>query len=105
MTPPDRQPFLLQLALRLISTAPEPSTAKPERFYLHLCFLRELQQFEEGMKLLDSDIGRMYCETNLNLEELRHQICMGAGKKVEEWELAKNRLVLKRSVLRSVLVE
>lgn len=95
-TTPQTQPILLKLALRLISTSPTPSTVSTERFYLHLCLLRDTEQYDEALRLLDSDIARALCDTSLQLEDLRHTLSMAAGKKEEEYKLAKTRLVEKK---------
>ncbi|KAF9265486.1 actin cytoskeleton organization protein [Marasmius fiardii PR-910] len=89
-TRPDMKNLLYKLAHRLITSSPRPSSLTPDRFYLHLTILRELELFEEAGTLLDSEIGRAYCTTNLSCNEIRRSIMKSRGLLKEEGERAES---------------
>ncbi|KAJ3842483.1 actin cytoskeleton organization protein [Lentinula raphanica] len=73
-TPAEMRSLLYKLALRLITSAPTPSSVHSDRFYLHLTILRELLEYDEAMTVLETPAGRNICETNLTCNEMRRDI-------------------------------
>ena len=98
------RPILYQLAHRLITSSPTPSYANADRFHLHLTILRELKLYEEANKLLDSDIGKSICATNLSCNELRREIYVQQGRIQLEAEQAEHLIVEKKLVLQTQLL-
>ncbi|KZS91044.1 TPR-like protein [Sistotremastrum niveocremeum HHB9708] len=95
-TDPAMRPILLKLALRLIESSGSPSIASPDRFYLNLTVLRDLERYEEALNLLEGDVGKHLCDTSLVLEELRHELAMTLGKRESELQIARTRLTERR---------
>ncbi|KAF8965269.1 actin cytoskeleton organization protein [Flammula alnicola] len=95
-TPPTMRPILYKLAHRLLSSSPTPSYVSADRFHLHLSILHELDLFEEAEKLLDSDVGKSICATNLSCNEVRRDIWLRQGRTEQEGERAKNLIVEKK---------
>ncbi|PPR03615.1 hypothetical protein CVT24_007731 [Panaeolus cyanescens] len=95
-TPPAMRPILFQLAHRLIQTSPNPSYISADRFHLHLSLLRQLGLYDEANKLLDSDVGKSICATNLSCDELRREIWQLQGKVKEEGQRAELLITEKR---------
>ncbi|KIM49319.1 hypothetical protein M413DRAFT_438506 [Hebeloma cylindrosporum] len=93
-TPAAMRPILYKLAHRLIISSPTPSYVNADRFHLHLSILRELDLYEEAQGLLDSDIGKSICATNLSCNEVRRDIWLCQGQLQQEGERARNRIVL-----------
>lgn len=88
------RPILYKLAHRLIISSPSPSYVNADRFHLHLSILRELDLHEEAQGLLDSDIGKSICATNLSCNEVRRDIWFRQGRLQEEGERARNQIVV-----------
>ncbi|KAJ3999153.1 actin cytoskeleton organization protein [Lentinula boryana] len=95
-TPPEMRTLLYKLALRLITSAPTPSSVHSDRFYLHLTILRELSEYDEAMTLLETPTGRNICEINLACNEMRRDIMRLRGALEEEGKRAEQR-ILERS--------
>ncbi|KAF8910991.1 actin cytoskeleton organization protein [Gymnopilus junonius] len=95
-TPPNMRTILYQLAHRLITSSPTPSYVNADRFHLHLTILRDLKLYEEANKLIDSDIGKSICATNLSCNEIRRDICIQQGRIQEEAERAEQLIVEKK---------
>lgn len=83
------RPILFKLAHRLITSSPTPSYVNADRFHLHLTILLELELYEEADKLLESDIGKNICSTNLSCNELRREIMARQDRAQQEAERAK----------------
>ena len=88
------RPILYKLAHRLIVSSSTPSYVNPDRFHLHLSILHELDLHEEAQGLLDSDIGKSICATNLSCNEARRDIWLRQGWLQQEGERARNRIVV-----------
>lgn len=84
---------LYKLAHRLVTSSPTPSYISPDRFYLHLCIIRELGLLDEGRTLLESDVGRGICSTSLVCDELRRDIFRLGKLWMEEGEQATRKIV------------
>lgn len=97
-TPENMRPILLKLALRLIAAGSTPSYVSPDRFFVHLLVLRELEQFDDAATLLDHEVGQRICQTSLICDELRRDIAKLRGKSKEEGELAAKRISEKKCV-------
>ncbi|KAF8651484.1 hypothetical protein AX16_004782 [Volvariella volvacea WC 439] len=82
-TPENMRPILWKLAHRLISGC-QTTYFSADRFYLHLSILDHLELWDEAEKLLDSDIGKIICVTNLSVNELRRSISKRRGLIKEE---------------------
>jgi len=95
-TPATMRPILYKLAHRLIASSPTPSYVSADRFHLHLFILRELELWDEADKLLDSEVGRSICLTNLSCNALRREIWHKQGRLQQEGELAEKRVVEKK---------
>ncbi|KDR81676.1 hypothetical protein GALMADRAFT_58678 [Galerina marginata CBS 339.88] len=95
-TPPTMRPILYKLAHRLIASSPTPSYVNADRFHLHLSILRELELYGEAEKLLDSEIGKSICATNLSCNEVRREIWLRQGRLQQESERAEQLLVEKK---------
>ncbi|KAF9052875.1 N-acetyltransferase B complex non catalytic subunit-domain-containing protein [Panaeolus papilionaceus] len=95
-TPPTMRPILYQLAHRLIQSSPTPSYVSADRFHLHLSLLRQLGLYDEAGNLLDSDVGKSICATNLSCDELRREIWKQQGKTKEEGKRAEVLITEKR---------
>ncbi|KAF9562547.1 actin cytoskeleton organization protein [Agrocybe pediades] len=95
-TPSTMRPILYKLAHRLLTSSPTPSYVNPDRFYLHLTILLELELYEEADTLLDSDAGKSICATNLSCNELRREIWRRQGRAVQEAERAEKLIVEKK---------
>lgn len=80
--------ILYKLAHRLLSSSPVPSYQTADRFHLHLSILLELDLFDEAQTLLNRDVGKNICATNLSCDEVRRAIILKAGKVDEEGERA-----------------
>ncbi|KAF9484719.1 hypothetical protein BDN70DRAFT_825243 [Pholiota conissans] len=89
-TPDSMRPILFKLAHRLLVSSPTPSYASPDRFHLHLSILRELRLFDEAENLLDSEIGKAICATNLSCNEVRRDIWLHNGRTQQEREHAED---------------
>ena len=87
------RPILFKLAHRLITSSPTPSYVNADRFHLHLFVLRELELYQVADGLLDSDVGKSICATNLSCNEVRRDICLRQGRLQQEGERARNRIV------------
>lgn len=85
--------LLYKLAHRLVTSSPTPAYVNADRFHLHLSILRELRLFDEAHKLLDSDIGKSICATNLSCNEIRRDIWRLRGLLKDEGERAEQRIV------------
>ncbi|KAF9464770.1 N-acetyltransferase B complex non catalytic subunit-domain-containing protein [Collybia nuda] len=92
-TPIAMRMLLYKLAHRLLTSSPTPSYLNADRFHLHIFILRELELFDEARKLLDSDVGKTICATNLSCDELRRDIWQRCGMIKEEGERAQMRIV------------
>ncbi|KAJ4487875.1 actin cytoskeleton organization protein [Lentinula aciculospora] len=92
-TPPEMRTLLYKLALRLITSAPTPSSVHSDRFYLHLTILRELSEYDEAMTLLETPAGRNICETNLTCNEIRREIMRLRGALEDEGKRAEQRIL------------
>lgn len=93
------RPILYQLAHRLIQSSPTPSYVSADRFHLHLSLLRQLGLYDEAGNLLDSDVGKSICATNLSCDELRREIWKQQGKTKEEGKRAEVLITEKRYVI------
>ncbi|CAA7271640.1 unnamed protein product [Cyclocybe aegerita] len=87
-TPSNMRVILFKLAHRLITSSPTPSYVNADRFHLHLSILRELELYDETEKLLDSDVGKSICATNLSCNEIRRDIWKRQGRVQHAGELA-----------------
>ncbi|KAJ3517170.1 hypothetical protein NLJ89_g669 [Agrocybe chaxingu] len=87
-TPSNMRVILFKLAHRLITSSPTPSYVNADRFHLHLSILRELELYDEAEKLLDSDVGKSICATNLSCNEIRRDIWKRQGRVQHAGELA-----------------
>ncbi|KAJ3875923.1 actin cytoskeleton organization protein [Lentinula edodes] len=94
-TPVEMRTLLYKLALRLITSAPTPSSVHSDRFYLHLTVLRELSEYDEAMTLLETPAGRNICETNLACNEIRRDLMRSRGALEEEGKRAEQRILEK----------
>lgn len=92
-TPVTMRTLLYKLAYRLITSSPTPSYLNADRFHLHISILRELELLDDAYKLLDSDVGKNICATNLSCDELRRDIWRLRGMTKEEGERAQLRIV------------
>jgi N-terminal acetyltransferase B complex non-catalytic subunit len=92
-TPIAMRTLLYKLAHRLITSSPTPSYLNADRFHLHISILRELDLLDDAHKLLDSDVGKSICVTNLSVNELRLDIWRLRGMTKEEGERAQLRIV------------
>lgn len=97
-TPLSMRSILYKLAHRLISTSPSPSYQSADRFHLHLYILRELGLLDEAHKLLDSDVGRSICATNLSCNEIRRDIWKLQGLTNDEGDRAEKLIIEKKFV-------
>lgn len=97
-TPHSMRSILYKLAHRLINTSPSPSYQSADRFNLHLSILRELGLLDEAHKLLDSDVGRSICATNLSCNEIRRDIWKLQGLTIDEGNHAENLITEKKFV-------
>lgn len=88
--------ILYKLAHRLLSSSPVPSYQTADRFHLHLSILLELELFDEAHALLNSDVGKNICATNLSCDEARRAIIQKAGKVDEEGERAEKLVTEKK---------
>ena len=91
-TPENMKPILFKLAAKLLEQSPNPSFVSADRFHLHLSVLKETADWEAANKLLDTDIGRVICDTNLSCNELRREIIRAQGKLREEGATAEVRI-------------
>lgn len=96
-TPANMQTLLYKLAHRIITSSPTPSYLNADRFHLHLSILRQLELYDDAHKLLSSDVGMNICATNLSCNEIRRDIWRLRGMKKDEGELARQRIVEKKS--------
>ncbi|KIK57739.1 hypothetical protein GYMLUDRAFT_45908 [Collybiopsis luxurians FD-317 M1] len=94
-TPPEMRNVLYKLALRLITSAPNPSSVHSDRFHLHLTILRELSEYGEALSLLDTPAGQNICETNLACNEIRRDLMRLKGSLEEEGKRAGQRILEK----------
>ncbi|KAF8921223.1 N-acetyltransferase B complex non catalytic subunit-domain-containing protein [Mucidula mucida] len=92
-TPANMRTMLYQLALRLITSSPNPSFNQADRFHLHLSILRELGSYDDAMKLLDSEIGKYICAASLVCNEVRRDIWRANGLLQEEGKRAETLIV------------
>lgn len=90
-TPSSMRSLLYKLAHRLITSSNTPYL-NADRFYLHLSILRELESWDETQKLIDSEIGKIICDTNLLCNEIRRDIWKRRGLIKEEGEHAEKRI-------------
>lgn len=97
-TPEALRPVLLKLALRLISSGNTPSYFNPDRFYVHLLILRELEMYDDAATLLNHEIGQKICETSLVCDEIRRDIMKLKGACKQEGEQAKVKILEKKYV-------
>lgn len=88
--------ILYKLAQRLVISSPTPSYISAERFHLHLSVLLKLDLVDDVHKLLDSQVGKAICVTNLSCNELRRKVWKLKGLVKEEGELAKNLIMEKK---------
>ena len=95
-TPPAMRTLLYKLAHRLVTSSPSPSHHSPDRFYLHISILRELEVYDEAFTLLDSDIGKQICSTSLLCNEVRRDVWRLKGLWIEEGARAEERIVEKK---------
>ncbi|CAL1704660.1 unnamed protein product [Somion occarium] len=95
-TPEALRPVLLKLALRLISSGNTPSYFNPDRFYVHLLILRELEMYDDAATLLNHEIGQKICETSLVCDEIRRDIMKLKGACKQEGEQAKVKILEKK---------
>lgn len=95
---------LFKLAHRLVTSSPTPSYHNADRFHLHLSILRELSLFDEAYTLLDSDVGKVICSTNLYCNELRREIWKQKGLLKEEGDRAEGLISDKKCVMLYVRV-
>ncbi|TRM57612.1 N-acetyltransferase B complex non catalytic subunit-domain-containing protein, partial [Schizophyllum amplum] len=91
-TPATMKPILFKLAAKLLEQSPNPSFVSADRFHLHLAVLKETADWEAANKLLDTDVGRAICDTNLSCNELRREIIRAQGKLREEGIAAEARI-------------
>jgi len=89
------RPILYKLAHRLITSASTPSSVNADRFHLHLSILNELKLYDEAEQLLDSDVGKSICATNLSCDEVRREIWRQQGRSAQEGERAE-KLILEK---------
>ncbi|KAF5377028.1 hypothetical protein D9757_007708 [Collybiopsis confluens] len=94
-TSTEMRTLLYKLALRLITSAPSPSSIRSDRFHLHLTILRELAEYDEAFALLDTPAGQGICETNLACNEIRRDIMRLKGALEEEGKRAEQRILEK----------
>ena len=92
-TPAALRPVLFKLAQRLLTQSPTPSYYNPDRFYLHLSVLKELQLYDEAYEMLENETGKVVCGFSLACEELRREIWKLKGLTKEEGERAQKRIV------------
>lgn len=93
--------LLYKLAHRLITSSQTPSHVNADRFHLHLSILRELRLFEEANTLLDSEVGKSICATNLSCNEVRRDLWKLQGMTKEEGERALQRITEQKWALSS----
>lgn len=84
--------LLYKLAHRLISSSSSPTHLSSDRFHLHISILRELELYDEAYALLDSDIGKQICSTNLLCNEVRRDIWRLKGLFKEEGAMAERKI-------------
>nr|ATU82292.1 alpha-actin cytoskeleton organization protein [Macrocybe gigantea] len=96
-TPESMRPILYKLAHRMLSSSSTPPHLSADRFYLHLSVLQKLDLLDEAHKLLDSEVGKSICDTNLSCDELRRAIWRSRGMIQEEAAIAEMRIVDKKS--------
>ena len=96
-TPANMRALLYKLAHRIITSSPTPSYLNADRFHLHISILRELELYDDAHKLLSSDVGMNICATNLSCNEIRRDIWRLRGMTKHEGELARQRIVEKKS--------
>lgn len=84
--------LLFKLAHRIIISSSSPSYTSPDRLYLHLSILRELNLLDDAHALLDTDIGKAICATSLSCNEIRREIWRSRGMMKEEGILAEARI-------------
>lgn len=89
--------LLYKLAHRIVTSSPTPSYLNADRFHLHLSILRELELYDDAHKLLSSEVGKSICATSLSCNEIRRDIWRARGMTRDEGELAKQRIVNKKS--------
>jgi N-terminal acetyltransferase B complex non-catalytic subunit len=89
--------ILFRLAHRLMSAAWEHAEAHPERLYLHISILQQLGLHKDARELLDTETGRFLCSRNLSCDHLRRDIMKAGGWHKEEADIAKERILEKRS--------
>jgi N-terminal acetyltransferase B complex non-catalytic subunit len=92
-TLPAMRIILYKLAHRIVGQSPTPSYKNPDRFYLHLYILRDLESFDEAHTLLESDVGKAICSASLVCNELRRDIWRLRGLWREEGERAQRRII------------
>jgi N-terminal acetyltransferase B complex non-catalytic subunit len=90
------RPILYKIAHRLLTSSPTPSYASADRFYLHLLVLKELELWDDVDKLLQEDIAKAICATNLYCNEIRRDIWKTRGLLKEEGEAAEKLIVEKQ---------
>ncbi|CCM04607.1 uncharacterized protein FIBRA_06789 [Fibroporia radiculosa] len=91
-TPANFRSVLYKLAHRLISTTSALSYYNADRFYLHLVILRELALYDEAHELLETDVGKKICASNLACDDLRRDVWRLKGLYKEEGIRARQRI-------------
>ena len=96
-TSPEMRSLLYKLAHRLLESCSVPSFLSAERFCLHLSILQELQMLQEAQTLVDSDIGKAICSSNLVCNHMRREIWRLQGRTSDEGQRAES-MILKKWV-------
>ncbi|TCD64660.1 hypothetical protein EIP91_003821 [Steccherinum ochraceum] len=95
-TPATLKPVLLKLAHRMVTSSTVPSYHSADRLYVHLLILRDLEMYDDALTLLDSEIGKLICNTSLTVDEIRRDIKKLKGLVKEEGEVAQTRILEKK---------
>lgn len=64
----------------------------PDRLYLHVSILRQLELYEDARTLLESEQGKVLCSRSLACDELRRDIYKTTGWMKEEGVKAQERI-------------
>jgi N-terminal acetyltransferase B complex non-catalytic subunit len=89
--------ILLKLAHRLVLSSWKPLEANADRLCLYITILQQLRLYKDARELLETESGRFLCSRSLACDYLRRDIMKAGGWQKEEAEVAKQRILEKRS--------